>query len=246
MNLKNKVVVVTGSSSGLGQAIAIRFAQEGAKVFINYHINKVGGEETASEVKKNGGISLLVQADVTKLTDIKRLFSTVIKEFGAVDILINNAAIGTDKVPFMEAAYDDFLEMVNADLIGPMMCSQHAVKIMEKQGYGKILNTSSIRGIEYGGRAEVYAACKAGINNFTKTLAKHVAPHIHVNAVAPGCVRTRTYDSMPQELIDKLIDQAYLKRWVTKDEVADAFIFLAKNDAMTGQVLYVDAGFTLK
>lgn len=117
---------------------------------------------------------------------------------------------------------------------------------MEKQGYGKIINTSSIRGWEHGGRAIVYAAAKAGINSFTRTLAKQVAPKIQVNAVAPGFVRTRSYDNMPPEKIDGFINQTFLKRWVTLEEVADAFLFLAKNDAMTGQVIYVDAGFTLK
>lgn len=117
---------------------------------------------------------------------------------------------------------------------------------MQKQGYGKIINTSSIRGAEHGGRSVVYAASKAGINSFSKTLAKMIAPTIQVNAVAPGFVKTRNYDGMTKEQTDLFISQTYLKRWVTEDEIADAFIFLAKNDAMTGQVIYVDAGFTLK
>jgi 3-oxoacyl-[acyl-carrier protein] reductase len=127
-----------------------------------------------------------------------------------------------------------------------MLCSQQAVRIMEKQGYGKILNTSSIRGAEYGGRSIVYAAAKAGINSFTKTLAKQVAPKIHVNAVAPGFVKTRSYDKVGQKMIDFFINQTYLKRWITPEEIADAFVFLAKNDGITGQVIYVDGGFTLK
>ena len=127
-----------------------------------------------------------------------------------------------------------------------MMCSKEALKYMQKQGYGKIINTSSIRGAEHGGRSVVYASSKAGINSFSKTLAKMVSPNIQVNAVAPGFVKTRNYDGMTKEQTDLFISQTYLKRWVTEDEIADAFIFLAKNDAMTGQVIYVDAGFTLK
>ena len=107
---------------------------------------------------------------------------------------------------------------------------------MQKQGYGKIINTSSIRGWEHGGRSVVYAASKAGINSFSRTLAKMVAPNIQVNAVAPGFVKTRNYDNMSDEQCKSFIEQTYLKRWVTKDEIADAFIFLCKNDAMTGQV----------
>lgn len=245
MTLKDKVVLVTGSSSGIGQATAIRFAQEGAKVIVNYRENKKGGEETLSEIIKISD-GILIKADVSKPEEVERLFNESIKAYSKIDILVNNAAIGTDKVPFMEANYSDMHEMLDACLTSVFMCSQAAVKIMTKQGHGKILNTSSIRGWEYGGRAPVYAACKAAVNSFTSTLAKEVAPIIQVNAVAPGFVKTRTYDTMPQERIDGFMEQTKLKRWVTLDEIVDTFIFLAKNDAMTGQVIYVEAGFMLK
>jgi 3-oxoacyl-[acyl-carrier protein] reductase len=246
MTLKDKVVVITGSSSGIGQTTALRFAKEGAKVVINYHANKKGGEETLAKIKKITPNCLLVQADVSIEKDVKRLFKTVVDKFGTVDILINNAAIGTDKRPFMEATYDDFQEMIQTDITSVFMCSQQAAIIMQKQGYGKILNTSSVRGWEGGGRAPVYAAMKAAVNSFTKTFAKMMGPNIQVNAVGPGFVRTRTYDTMSKEMIDSFIESTYLKRFVTQEEIADAFVFLAKNDAMTGQIIYVDAGFTLK
>lgn len=245
MDLKNKVVIITGSSSGIGRTTAIRFAKEGAKVVINFKTNELGGAETLSEISKYSEC-LSVQADVSDPKEIVKLFDEVIKKFGTVDILINNAAIPNDKVPYLEASYEDIVELVNTDLIGPMMCSKEALKYMQKQGYGKIINTSSIRGAEHGGRSVVYASSKAGINSFSKTLAKMVSPNIQVNAVAPGFVKTRNYDGMTKEQTDLFISQTYLKRWVTEDEIADAFIFLAKNDAMTGQVIYVDAGFTLK
>jgi 3-oxoacyl-[acyl-carrier protein] reductase len=246
MILKDRVVVVTGSSSGIGQTTAIRFAKEGAKVVVNYHANKEGGEETLAKIKKITPHCLLVQADVSKEEDVKRLFNAVVDEFGTVDILINNAAIGTDKRPFMEASYEDMKEMIDTDITSVFMCSQQAALIMQKQGYGKILNTSSVRGWGPGGRAPVYAAMKAAVNSFTKTFAKMMGPNIQVNAVGPGFVRTRTYDTMPQERIDGFIESTYLKRFVTQEEIADTFVFLAKNDALTGQVIYVDAGFTLK
>jgi 3-oxoacyl-[acyl-carrier protein] reductase len=189
---------------------------------------------------------LLVKADVSKPAEVTKLFEEVEKKFGTVDILVNNAAIPNDKVPYLEASYEDIVELVNTDLIAPMMCAKAALKFMQKQGYGKIINTSSIRGAEHGGRSVVYASSKAGLNSFSKTLAKMVAPNIQVNAVAPGFVKTRNYDKMTPEQITNFMEQTYLKRWVTEDEIADAFIFLAKNDAMTGQVIYVDAGFTLK
>jgi len=247
MDIKDRSVLVTGSSSGIGRAIALRFAGEGAKIVVNYHVNKTGGQETLRKIEERGQEALLVQADIGKPEEIDRLFTTVLNKFGALDILINNAAIALERVPFMEATYEDILEMVKTNLIGPMLCSQRAVRIMEKQGHGKILNTSSIRGAEYGGGwAIVYAATKAGINSFTKTLAKQVAPKIQVNGIAPGFVKTRSYDNMPKERIDFYINQTYLKRWNTEDEIADAFVFLAKNDGITGQVIYVDGGFTLK
>ncbi|QQS38757.1 SDR family oxidoreductase [Candidatus Woesebacteria bacterium] len=245
MELKDKIVVITGSSSGIGRTTAIRFAQEGARVVVNYNINKKGGEETLRDVKKYSE-GLLIQADVSKPDDIKRLFQKIEKKYGTVHILINNAAIPNDKVPYLEASYEDIVELVHTDLIGPMLCSQIAIGYMQKQGFGKILNTSSIRGAEHGGRSIVYAASKSGINSFSKTLAKMVSPIIQVNAVAPGFVKTRNYDKMTKEQTDMFIEQTYLKRWVTEHEIADAFVFLAKNDAMTGQVIYVDAGFTLK
>ena len=246
MNIKDRVVIITGSSSGIGQTLAIRFAQEGAKVVVNYHENQAGGEETLAKVKGITQDCLLVQADVSKPDDVAHLFKEALAKFSSVDILINNSAIPTDKVPFMDASYDDFKEMVDADLISVFMCSQQAVRIMEKQGHGKIINTGSIRGWESGGRAPVYAASKAAVHGFTKTLAKQVAPIIQVNAVAPGFVRTRSYDKATPEMIEGYLNQTYLKRWVTKEEIADAFVFLVQNDAMTGQVIYVDGGFTLK
>lgn len=245
MNLKNKVVIVTGSSSGIGQTTAIAFAKEGAKIIVNYNVNAKGAEETLKQVEKYSS-GLIVQADVSNPSDVGRLFKEVEKKFKTVHILINNAAIPNDRVPYLEASYEEILELVNTDLIGPMMCSKYALKYMQKQGYGKIMNTTSIRGWEHGGRSVVYAASKAGLNSFTRTLAKMVAPDIQINAVAPGFVKTRNYDSMTKDRIKMFIDQTYLKRWVTEEEIADAFIFLAKNDAMTGQVIYVDAGFTLK
>lgn len=246
MEIKGKIVLITGSSSGIGQTTALRFAKEEAKVVVNYRVNKAGGEETVSKIEKAGGEAILVQADITKDADIKKMFDTIVKKYGKLDILINNGAIPNDKVPYFEATTDDIKELVNTDLVAPMVVTQHAIKIMQKQGHGKILNTSSVRGWEHGGRSLAYAASKAGLNSFTRTLAKHVAPNIQVNAVAPGFVKTRNYDNMSKEQIQSFIEQTALKRWVTEDEIADAFIFLAKNDAMTGQVIYVDAGFTLK
>lgn len=245
MKLKDKVVLITGASSGIGQATAIRFAEEGAKVVINYRENHQGAQETLAAVNKTSE-GMVVQADVSRPDEIKELFSTVLEKYSRLDILVNNAAIPTDKVPFMEADYEDIKEMLDNDIASVLLCSQQAAHIMQNQGSGKILSTSSIRGWEFGGRAPVYAASKAAVNSFTRTLAKELAPNIQVNAVAPGYVKTRVYDTMPPERIKGFIDQTRLKRWITPEEIADAFAFLAKNDAVTGQVIYVEAGYMLK
>lgn len=246
MDLKDKVVVITGSSSGIGKTTALRFAKEGSKIVVNYHINEEGGKDTINQLEKFGVECMLIKADISKPEEVESMFATIAQKFSTIDILINNAAIPNDQVPYLEASYEDILKLVNTDLIGPMVCSQHAIKFMQKQGHGKILNTSSIRGWEHGGRSVVYAASKAGLNSFTRTLAKMIAPTIQVNAVAPGFVKTRNYDKMTEEQLNSFIEQTTLKRWVTEAEIADAFVFLAKNDAMTGQVICVDAGFTLK
>lgn len=246
MDLKNKVVVITGSSSGIGRTTAIRFAQEGCKVVINYNHNEVGGNETFDLISSNE--KLLVKADVSQETDCLNLIKESVGKFGGIDILINNAGIGTDKKPYLEESMQDMSELLGVNLIGPLFLSQQVFKYFKDQNKnGKILNTSSIKGIEYGGGGGVvYAASKAAINSLTKTLAKRFAPNVQVNAVAPGYVYVPRYDNFSQETKDSFLAETFLKRYVTVDEVADAFIFLAKNDAMTGQVIYVDAGFTLK
>ena len=246
MELKNKVVLITGSSSGIGQATAKRFAQEGSKIVIHYHENEDGAKETQEEVKTYNVESIIVKADLSVEEDIKKLFETVVKEFGTVDILINNGASPTELVPYFEAKQKDILDLFNLNIVNAMLCSKYAIDVMKKQKSGKIINTSSIKGWEYGGGSVGYAVSKAAINSFTRTLAKSVAPEIQVNAVAPGYVKTRVYDNQPEEKIEKWLNGTYLKRWVTLEETADAFVFLAKNDAMTGQIIYVDGGYTLK
>lgn len=247
MTLADKVVLVTGSSSGIGRAIALRFAQESAKVVVNYHENKAGGEETLDAIRQLGAEGIVVQADLGTQEGVDTLFAATTDHFSRLDILINNAAQYVEKKPFAEAGFDDIRAIMDVGVTGLMLCSQRAVEIMRLQGSGKILNTTSIRGWEYGGgNSPIYAATKAAVNNFTRTLAKHVAPEITVNAVGPGFVKTRAYQNKTDEQAQVYLDQTYLKRWVTEEEIADAFIFLARNDAMTGQIIYVDGGFMLK
>ena len=248
MNLQNKVVIITGSSSGIGAATAELFAGHGAKIALNYAHNQSGGEEILAKLQKISPAQehILIQADLATEAGVDKLFRETLAKFGRVDILINNGGIPTDKVPFMDASLADMEEMIHADLLSVLMCSQRAAKIMAGNGGGKILNTASIRGWQFGGRAAVYAACKAGVINFTATFAKMVAAdNILVNAVAPGFTKTRNYNKLPPEMVEGFIEATALKRFVAAEEIADAFLFLAKNDAITGQTIYVEAGYML-
>lgn len=241
MDLKNKFAVVTGGSSGIGQAICLALAKEGCKVVFTYNINEDGAEETLKKLEGNG---FKFKVDLQKSDDIQSLFDFIKEKFGKLDILINNAANPSEYVPFDNATDEDILKLLHVNTVSVMMCSKIAVGIMNEGG--KIINTSSIKGWEYGGGSVGYAVSKAAVNSFTKTFAKIVAPKILVNAVAPGYTKTRVYDNQPKEKIDKWLDGTYLKKWVNMDDVVNTYLFLLKNDSMTGQVIYVDAGYTLK
>jgi len=246
-NLKNKVVIITGSSSGIGRDMAIKFAQEGAKVVISYKSNKKGAEQTAKSLKKDKSDYLMFGGDLSEPKNVKKLFNKTFSKFKTIDILINNAGWphnayieDTDKKHWVECFNDNFFTTV--------FCSREALKYMKKQKSGKIINTASIMGIDYGGRTGIiaYSAAKAAVINFTKTLAKQVAPDISVNAVAPGRTYTPYYNQFDKKTMKSLIDANPIGRMIDVSEISEAFIFIAKNDAMTGSVVVVDGGYMLK
>lgn len=247
MDFQDKVIIITGASSGIGKATALRFAIEKARIVVNFKSNLSGATEVVEEIIQLGSQALLVQADVSEPSQVKRLFDEVSKGFGTVDILINNAGVTLGK-PFLETTKEDWLQVFEANLFSTVLCSQEAIKIMSQKGSGKIINTASIRGIEHTGRQGImaYSAAKAAVINFTKTLAKEVAPNITVNAVAPGFVYTPNYEAMPEETTKEFIEQTLIKRFISDREIAEAFIYLAGANAVTGEVLVVDGGFTLK
>lgn len=247
MIIKDKVVLITGSSSGIGAATAKKFAGAGAKVVINCLTNLTGAEQVASECQTLGAQTLVIQADVANPQSVADMFKQITDKFGTLDILINNAGL-PDKKSFWEASVDDWIEIFKHNLFGTMLCSQQAALIMKSKQTGKILNTASIRGLGHGGRQGImaYSAAKAAIINFTKTLAKELAPYIQVNAIAPGFVWTPNYEKVSLELREEFVGGSLLKRWINVDEIADGFIYLAQADAITGEVLTIDAGWNLK
>lgn len=247
MILRDKVAVVTGSSTGIGRAVAIKFAEHGAKLVVNSKTSVSGGQAVVEEIKKLGREAIYLQADVTQPEQVENLFRQTLAAFGRVDILVNNAGVAGG-MPFLESTKEHWLQALEANFLTAVLCSREAAKIMIEQGGGKIINTSSVRGIGHTGREGImgYSAGKAAMINFTKTLAKELAPSITVNTVAPGFVHTAYMDRVSEEMKANWLQHIPLKRFIMPEEIAEAFLFLASSDIVTGEVLVADGGFTLK
>ena len=244
MRLKDKVAVVTGSSRGLGRAIAQRFSSEGASVIVNYKQNREAAEEVVEAILSQGGKAIAVQADVTKRSEVKSLFETAVSEFGAIDILVNNA--GVNKTCFFDEITDDDWDWImENNLKAPFICCQEVFKYME-QGGGRIVNISSVAGQYHGPKTVHYAVSKAGLNSLTAAVARYGAEkNILVNAVAPGIIET---DLTREELRGpggkKVVEMTLLKRPGNLDDVTSACVFLCADDEayLTGQVISVAGG----
>ncbi len=248
MRLKDKAALITGGGRGIGAATASVFAEEGARVGI-VDIRDEGLKEVAAQARQKGFEFKAFVGDVSKKDQIERVMQGFIQEFGRIDILVNNAGIAISR-PFLEKSVEDWVKTLDVNLIGLFLCSQSAARYMVEQKSGKIINISSIRGIDHCGREGImdYSASKAAVINLTKTLAKELAPYINVNTVAPGHTATEMTKSLPEEIKRNMIEGSYLKRMAQPEDIAKAILFLASNDAdfVTGQVLLVDGGFSLK
>lgn len=243
----NKVVVITGASSGIGRATAKRFAENGANLVITYKSNEQGIKEVQANAEKLGVKCLALQVDFLDEKSISSSWNQIEEEYKVVDILINNAGVVGGGEPFLSSSSTHWHQVFQANFFGAVLYSQEAARLMLKNKSGKIINTSSIRGFNHVGREGVmaYSAAKAALNNFTLTLAKKLAPLVQVNAIAPGFVDTPYYDTMEDSVRKKFIDDSLIKRFVSTDEIADGFIFLAQSDSITGQILTMDGGYTL-
>jgi len=243
MLLKDKVAIITGSSSGIGRSAALMFAKAGAKVVINYRTNKSGAEAVAKEIKNGGGISHVVQADVADPNQVKKLFSETMKTFGTVDILINNAGLAKN-IPFTETTPTQLAEEFAKNFYSFFYCCQEAAKIMKPKKVGKIINVSSICGLTGCTTVLTFSTARAAVVDLTQSLAKILAPNIQVNSVAPGFTKTRFWDGMSADEEKELLNTTLSKKWVTSEEIAEAFLYLVINDSVTGQTLVVDGGYT--
>ncbi len=248
MRLKDKSALITGGGRGIGAATAFVFAEEGARVGI-VDIRDEGLKKVAAEAKQRGFEFKTLVGDISKKDQIGRVMGEFIQEFGRIDVLVNNAGIAISKA-FPEKTVEDWVKTLEVNLIGVFLCSQAAARYMVEQKSGKIINISSIRGIDHCGREGImdYSASKAAVINLTKTMAKELAPYINVNTVAPGHTATEMTKSLPEEIKRNMIEGSYLKRMAEPEDIAKAILFLASKDAdfITGQVLLVDGGFSLK
>jgi NAD(P)-dependent dehydrogenase (short-subunit alcohol dehydrogenase family) len=237
--LATRVALVTGAAKRIGRSIALRLAKEGADVVVNYATSKAEAEELTNEIQSLGRRAIALQADVSRRADVHRMFAAVDKEFGRLDILINNAGM------FFEAKFEELTDeqwdrIMNANLKSQFLCAQAAAPVMKRQGRGRIINLSSLGGILPWPAYTHYCVSKAGVIMLTRCLARALAPEILVNSVAPGTIQ------FPGEPPDQdYIKRVPLHRTGTGDDIADAVMYFATADFITGQVIAVDGGRTL-
>lgn len=240
MQIKDSVVLVTGSTRGIGKAIALQFAQQGAKVLLN------GRKEMAEELKSefSGYEYHYLQADLTQ-ADLKDFVKEAWDVYGKIDVLVNNAGITRDKM-LIGMRESDFDQVLDLDLKVPFFLSKWVLKKMNKQKSGAIINLASIVGLHGNSGQANYAAAKAGVIGLTKASAREAAMrNIRVNAIAPGMIDTDMTEELSERIKNKIIEQIPLKRLGEADEVAQTAIFLAQNDYITGQTIVIDGGMTI-
>jgi len=245
MKLKNKVALITGSSRGIGRAIALLFAKEGARIIVNYNKSKKEAEEVVKKIKSLGSQAIAIKCDVSKEKEVIQMVDKAIKEFEKIDILVNNAGIVFD-IPLFEKTVEQWRKTFDVNLIGTFICSKHISRHMLEKGSGNIINISSTNGINsYSPESSDYDASKAGVNILTKTMAEELAPKIRVNSVAPGWVDTDINKELPKDFIKEETEKIYFDRFAKPDEIAKVVLFLASEDSsfMTGSILIVDGGY---
>jgi 3-oxoacyl-[acyl-carrier protein] reductase len=248
MRLKDKAALITGGGRGIGATTALLMLAEGARVGI-VDVSEANMKKTVETARSRGYDLKTFVGDVSKKDHAERFMADFVKELGRIDVLVNNAGVAISR-PFLEKTVEDWVKTLEVNLIGVFLCSQSAAKYMLAQKSGKIINISSIRGIDHCGREGImdYSASKAAVINLTKTMAKELAPYINVNTVAPGHTLTEMTQPLPEEVKRNMIEGSYLKRMAQPEDIAKAILFLASDDAnfITGQLLLVDGGFSLK
>lgn len=252
MNFKNKVVVITGASRGIGAQTAIQFAKEGAMLVIDYFVSdyepdaKENAVKLVSEIKNIGSDAIMIECDVREKSQIEKLIQKTKKSFGKIDVLINNAGYVND-LPIEERTIEEWHRTIDTNLLGTYLCIKLISKHMNDGG--SIVNAASTNGIYYNNPESIdYDASKAGIINLTKNFAKEFASRkIRVNATALGWADTAMNRQLPKEFLEQEIAKTYLKRFATEEEVAKLTLFLASPDSsyITGTTVIIDGGTSL-
>ena len=247
MRLEGKIALVTGASRGIGRAVALKLATEGAKVAINFAGNLAKAEEVKAEIESNGGEALLVQGNVADFETVNEIIKKIVDAWGRIDILVNNAGITRDNL-LLKMSEKDFDEVIATNLKGVFNCTKAVTKLMMKQRAGRIVNMSSVVALTGNAGQTNYAAAKAGVIGFTKSAAKEFAPRgITVNAIAPGFIGTDMTSAIPEKIKDEMLKNIPLGRFGNPEDVANAVMFFVSEDAayITGQVICVDGGMAI-
>jgi 3-oxoacyl-[acyl-carrier protein] reductase len=244
---EGKVALVTGASRGIGRAIALRLAAEGASVVVNYRSNATAAGAVCEEITTQGSQACVVQADVAVAADVERLVKTALEAFGRIDVLVNNAGITRDTL-IMRMSEDDWDSVIDTNLKSAFLVTKAVMRQMLKQRAGRIVNITSISGVMGNAGQANYSASKAGLMGFTRSTAREVASrNITCNAIAAGVVDTDIWQGVPQAAIDAMLERIPAGRKGTPDDIAEAAAFLASDAAsyITGQVLNVDGGLVM-
>ncbi|SHJ69893.1 3-oxoacyl-[acyl-carrier-protein] reductase [Caminicella sporogenes DSM 14501] len=247
MNLSGKTAIVTGGSRGIGKAIALKLAEKGADIVVNYTSNFEKAQEVVEKIKSMGRKAIAIKADVSNPDDVANLVKEVSKNFESIDILVNNAGITRDGL-LIRMKDEDWDKVININLKGTYLCTKLVGKKMMKQRSGKIINVASVVGIIGNAGQANYSASKAGVIGFTKSAAKELAARgITVNAVAPGFIETEMTDKLPADVIENYKKNIPIARFGKPEDVANVVAFLASEEAnyITGQVINVDGGMVM-
>lgn len=242
MQFKDKIVLITGASKGIGKATALEFAKEWAKVIVNYFSSEKEAYAVVNEIKNIGSEAIAIKCDISKEIEVQKMIKQAIDIFGKIDVLVNNAWIVFD-VPFFERTIEQFKRTLDVNLIGTFLCSKYVSIEMLKNNWGKIINISSTNAMEdFSPETIDYDASKAWIIVLTRDLAKQLAPKIQVNAVVPGRVDTDMNKNLPNDFIQEETEKIYLKRFAKPIEIASVVLFLASEKAsfVNGSILKVD------
>ena len=242
-----KTAVITGSSRGIGRACALKLAEKGFNIVVNYNSNEEAANKAVEEIAALGRRAMAVRADTSDLKQVQDMFRTAFKEMGSIDVLVNNAGVVSDAYLLMLSA-ESLQKSLDINIKGYFNCAQQAALKMMKNKKGSIINISSVSGIHALAGQSAYSATKGAVNSMTMVLAKELAPYgIQVNAVAPGFVETEMITAVPEEKLKEYLDAIPMKRFARAEEIAETVSLLADGSLsyITGQVIVMDGGLSL-